>query len=80
MLISGMFHINTCTFYIGNTCCITVLNFSFRFGTSTLNFSSVSDSKDLPSGEDDGSTPWPPISESTSKHDVCVCVFVCYLE
>lgn len=24
-------------------------------------------SKDLPSGEDDGSTPWPPVSESTSK-------------
>lgn len=32
----------------------------------TLNFSLLV-SKDLPSGEDGGSTPWPPTSDSTSK-------------
>lgn len=37
------------------------------FLTSNTDLFPVLVSKDLPSGEDDGSTPWPPISERTSK-------------
>ncbi|KAK1898318.1 Basement membrane-specific heparan sulfate proteoglycan core protein [Dissostichus eleginoides] len=45
----------------------TTLKVSHSLMDDDEDFAADEASGDLPSGEDDGSTPWPPVSESTSK-------------